>query len=135
MGEVHCRDPRTGIVYVYSSESYWDKEAKKKKERRKLIGKMDENGNVIPTNGKPGRPKKQKAEPAAKAQDENSLQQEMQQMKESYERRLQAQAERIAELESRLRTMEREEKSTVDALTRILTRKTAFLNAQQIISK
>ena len=51
MGEVHCRDPRTGIVYVYSSESYWDKEAKKKKERRKLIGKMDENGNVIPTNG------------------------------------------------------------------------------------
>ena len=60
MGEVHCRDPRTGIVYVYSSESYWDKEAKKKRERRKLIGKMDENGNVIPTNGKPGRPKKQK---------------------------------------------------------------------------
>ena len=60
MGEVHCRDPRTGIVYVYASESYWDKEAKKKKERRKLIGKMDENGNVIPTNGKPGRPKKQR---------------------------------------------------------------------------
>ncbi len=131
MGEVHCRDPRTGIVYVYSSESYWDKEAKKKKERRKLIGKMDENGNVIPTNGKPGRPKKQKEEPSAKVQEENSLQQEMQQMKESYERRLQAQAERIAELESRLRTMEREEKSTVDALTRILTRKTALLNTQQ----
>lgn len=131
MGEVHCRDPRTGIVYVYSSESYWDKEAKKKKERRKLIGKMDENGNMIPTNGKPGRPKKQKEEPSVKAQDENSLQQEMQQMKESYERRLQAQTERIAELESRLRTMEREEKMTVDALTRILTRKTAFLNAQQ----
>jgi hypothetical protein len=32
MGEVHCRDPRTGIVYVYASESYWDKEAKKKNE-------------------------------------------------------------------------------------------------------
>lgn len=131
MGEVHCRDPRTGIVYVYSSESYWDKEAKKKRERRKLIGKMDENGNMIPTNGKPGRPRKQKEEPATKAQDESSLQQEMQQMKESYERRLQAQAERIAELESRLRTMEREEKATVDALAKILTRKTAFLSAQQ----
>ena len=131
MGEVHCRDPRTGIVYVYSSESYWDKEAKKKRERRKLIGKMDENGNMIPTNGKPGRPKKQKEEPSTKAQDESSLQQEMQQMKESYERRLQAQAERIAELESRLRTMEREEKATVDALAKILTRKTAFLSAQQ----
>ena len=131
MGEVHCRDPRTGIVYVYSSESYWDKEAKKKRERRKLIGKMDENGNIIPTNGKPGRPKKQKEEPSDKAQDESSLQQEMQQMKESYERRLQAQAERIAELESRLRMMEREEKATVDALAKILTRKTAFLSAQQ----
>lgn len=131
MGEVHCRDPRTGIVYVYSSESYWDKEAKKKRERRKLIGKMDENGNMIPTNGKPGRPKKQKEESSAKAQDESSLQQEMQQMKESYERRLQAQAERIAELESRVRTMEREEKATVDALAKILTRKTAFLSAQQ----
>ena len=131
MGEVHCRDPRTGIVYVYSSESYWDKEAKKKRERRKLIGKMDENGNMIPTNGKPGRPRKQKEEPATKAQDESSLQQEVQQMKESYERRLQAQAEKIAELESRLRTMEREEKATVDALAKILTRKTAFLSAQQ----
>lgn len=131
MGEVHCRDPRTGIVYVYSSESYWDKEAKKKRERRKLIGKMDENGNMIPTNGKPGRPKKQKEESSAKAQDESSLQQEMQQMKESYERRLQVQAERIAELESRVRTMEREEKTTIDALEKILTRKTAFLSAQQ----
>jgi hypothetical protein len=41
------------------------------------------------------------------------------------------QAERIAELESRVRTMEREEKATVDALAKILTRKTAFLSAQQ----
>ena len=131
MGEVHCRDPRTGIVYVYSSESYWDKEAKKKKERRKLIGKMDENGNVIPTNGKPGRPKKQRENPEGQPQDESSLQKEMQQMKESYEHRLQAQAEKIADLESRIRTMEREERSTVDALEKILARKTAFLNSQQ----
>ena len=131
MGEVHCRDPRTGIVYVYSSESYWDKEAKKKKERRKLIGKMDENGNVIPTNGKPGRPKKQREDPAGKPQDESGLQKEMQQMKETYERRLQAQAEKIAELESRIRITEREERSTVDALEKILARKTAFLNSQQ----
>ena len=131
MGEVHCRDPRTGIVYVYSSESYWDKDAKKKRERRKLIGKMDENGNIIPTNGKPGRPKKQKEEPSTQTQDENSLQQEMQQMKDSYERRLQAQAEKIAELESKVRTMEREEKATIDALEKILTRKTAFLSVQQ----
>ena len=131
MGEVHCRDPRTGIVYVYSSESYWDKEAKKKRERRKLIGKMDENGNVIPTNGKPGRPRKQPEDTSPKAQDESKLQQEMQQMKESYEQRLQAQTERIAELEARLRAMEREEKVTVDALEKILRRRTAFRNSRQ----
>lgn len=129
MGEVHCRDPRTGTVYVYSSESYWDKEAKKKRERRKLIGKMDENGNMIPTNGKPGRPKKQREETPAEQQGENVLQQELQQIRESYERRLQAQAERIAGLESRLRAMEREEKATIDALEKILSRKEAFRNS------
>ena len=130
MGEVHCRDPRTGIVYVYSSESYWDKEAKKKRERRKLIGKMDENGNMIPTNGRPGRPKKQREEPSPPSPDENSLKQELQQMKESYELRLQAQTERIAELESRLRAMEREEKATVEALEKLLSRKAAFRNSR-----
>ena len=130
MGEVHCRDPRTGIVYVYSSESYWDKEAKKKRERRKLIGKMDENGNIIPTNGRPGRPKKQREEPSPQLPDENSLKQELQQMKELYELRLQAQTERITELESRLRAMEREEKATIEALEKLLSRKTAFRNSR-----
>ena len=131
MGEVHCRDPRTGIVYVYSSESFWDKEAKKKRERRKLIGKLDENGNVVPTSGRPGRQKKQKEETTTQAQDESSLQQEMQRLKESYERRLQAQAEKIAEIESRLRTMEGEEKATVDALEKILVRKAGSRSTQQ----
>lgn len=60
MGVVHCRNPRNGIVYVYSSFSYWDKETKSKKAIRKLIGKLDEHGNVVPTNGHPGRPKKNK---------------------------------------------------------------------------
>ena len=131
MGEVHCRDPRTGIVYVYASESYWDKEAKKKREHRKLIGKMDENGNVIPTNGKPGRPRKQREEASPQEKDESKLQQEMEQMKKSYEQRLQSQAERIAELESRLRAMEREEKATIDALEKLLSRQTAFRNSRQ----
>ena len=61
MGVVHCRNPRNGIVYVYSSFSYWDKETKSKKAIRKLIGKLDEHGNVVPTNGHPGRPNKNKS--------------------------------------------------------------------------
>lgn len=54
---VHCKDNRTGITYCYESESYWDKDAKMPKSHRKLIGKLDENGNIVPT-GPRGRRKK-----------------------------------------------------------------------------
>lgn len=51
-------DKRTGITYVYSSESYWDKDLKAPRNRKKLIGKIDEaTGEIVPT-GKRGRPKK-----------------------------------------------------------------------------
>ena len=33
---------QTGVTYVYESESYWDKEKKQPRSRRKLIGKIDE---------------------------------------------------------------------------------------------
>ncbi len=50
---------QTGITYVYESESYWDKEKKQPRSKRRLIGKIDaETGEIIPTGG--GR----KAEPA-----------------------------------------------------------------------
>ncbi len=49
---------QTGITYVYESESYWDKEKKQPRSRRKLIGKIDEEtGEIVPTGGK-GRSKK-----------------------------------------------------------------------------
>ena len=56
MSIVKLKDKRTGTTYVYESESYWDKEKKQPRSRRKLIGKLDENGDVIPT-GKSGRKK------------------------------------------------------------------------------
>lgn len=44
---------QTGITYVYESESYWDKEKKQPRSRRKLIGKIDEEtGEIVPTGGK-----------------------------------------------------------------------------------
>ena len=44
---------QTGITYVYESESYWDKEKKQPRSRRKLIGKIDgETGEIVPTGGK-----------------------------------------------------------------------------------
>ena len=57
MSIVKLKDKRTGTVYVYESESYWDKEKKQPRSRRKLIGKLDEEtGEVVPT-GKSGRKK------------------------------------------------------------------------------
>jgi len=44
-------DRRSGITYVYSSESYWDKAKKAPRSRRTLIGKIDDaTGEIVPTN-------------------------------------------------------------------------------------
>lgn len=57
MSIVKLKDKRTGTTYVYESESYWDKEKKQPRSRRKLIGKLDEKtGEIVPT-GKSGRRK------------------------------------------------------------------------------
>ena len=53
---VKSRDKRTGVTYVYESESYWDSEKKQPRSRRKLIGKVDEEtGAIVPTRGRRGR--------------------------------------------------------------------------------
>lgn len=58
MSLVKSKDKRTGITYVYESESYWDKEKQQPRARRKLIGKLDEaTGEIIPTDGR-GRKRK-----------------------------------------------------------------------------
>lgn len=49
---IRSLDRRSGITYVYESESYWDKNKKAPRSRRKLIGKVDpETGEVVPTSG------------------------------------------------------------------------------------
>jgi hypothetical protein len=57
MSIVKHTDKRTGVTYVYESESYWDKEKKQPRSKRTLLGKLDETtGEIIPT-GKSGRKK------------------------------------------------------------------------------
>jgi hypothetical protein len=57
MSIVKYKDKRSGVTYVYESESYWDKEKKQPRSKRTLIGKLDETtGEIIPT-GKSGRKK------------------------------------------------------------------------------
>lgn len=49
---------KTGVTYVYESESYWDKEKKQPRSTRKLIGRIDEEtGEIVPTSGRKGRKK------------------------------------------------------------------------------
>lgn len=57
MAIIKHKDKRTGVTYVYESESYWDKEKKQPRSKRTLIGKVnEETGEIIPT-GKVGRKK------------------------------------------------------------------------------
>jgi hypothetical protein len=57
MSIVKHTDKRSGVTYVYESESYWDKEKKQPRSKRTLIGKIDKaTGEIIPT-GKSGKKK------------------------------------------------------------------------------
>ena len=53
MAIVYQLDKRYGITYAYESQSYWDKETKKRRAKRKLIGRVDpETGEIVPTDGR-----------------------------------------------------------------------------------
>jgi transposase len=54
---VYQKNKKTGVVYAYESVSYWDKEKKQSRARRKCIGRMDPEKNVIV----PTRKKKQQS--------------------------------------------------------------------------
>lgn len=50
MGIVYQKDKRSGITYAYENHSYWDKEKKQSRSKRKLIGRLDETtGQIIET--------------------------------------------------------------------------------------
>lgn len=47
---VRMHNKKTGVTYIYESVSYWDKEKKQPRNKRKLIGKLDPvTGDVVPT--------------------------------------------------------------------------------------
>ena len=53
MAIIKQHDKRSGITYVYESISYWDKEKKQPRSKRKLIGKLDPStGEIVPTDGR-----------------------------------------------------------------------------------
>ena len=53
MAIIKQHDKRSGITYIYESTSYWDKEKKQPRSKRKLIGKLDPaTGEIVPTDGR-----------------------------------------------------------------------------------
>lgn len=62
MAIIRQKDKRSSLTYAYESESYWDKEKKQPRSRRKLIGRVDEKtGKIVPTDGR-GKRRKQASE-------------------------------------------------------------------------
>ena len=57
MSTVKLYNKKTNTTYVYHAWKIYDRTAHKSKVRRKLIGKVDASGNIVPT-GPVGRPPK-----------------------------------------------------------------------------
>ena len=58
---VYQHDKRINVTYAYESVSYYDKDKKQSRAKRRLIGRV-ENGEIIPTSGKRGRPRSESSE-------------------------------------------------------------------------
>ena len=52
MGIVFQKDKRSGITYAYENFSYWVKEKQQSRSKRKLIGRVTESGEIVPTDGR-----------------------------------------------------------------------------------
>lgn len=108
MSIVRHKDKRSGVVYVYSSESYWDKEKKQPRSKRTLIGKIDEEtGEIVPT-GKSGRKKADSEKPPSPITDQVGL--------------LAEKDEQIRTLKAQNRALRKEKQEIIDTLNSLCQR-------------
>ena len=49
MALVYVKNKKNNVTYVYESTNYWDKEKKQSRSKRICVGKLDENGEIIPS--------------------------------------------------------------------------------------
>lgn len=52
MAVIFQTDKRSGITYAYEATYWWDREKKQSRSKRTLIGRVDENKNIVPTDGR-----------------------------------------------------------------------------------
>ncbi len=110
MSIVKLKDKRSGTVYVYESESYWDKEKGQPRNKRKLIGKLDESGNIVPT-GKSGR-----QSVAQGSQGQDPAREEVCMLKE----KLQKAEQDIRERDLKISLLEKQKRETETMLKKLL---------------
>lgn len=68
---VYQIDKKSGAKYAFESVSYWDKEKKQPRSKRKYLGKVDpDTGEIIPSRGKTA---KSVQEPEERSQDRDTL--------------------------------------------------------------
>ncbi len=107
---VHQYDKRSGITYAYESTSYYDKEKKQPRAKRKLIGRVDPvTGEIVPTSGRRSSAKSETI-PAGSS------------MKEKYnllKQQCSEKDEKISELNNVVLSLRKENKRLTDLLARI----------------
>lgn len=112
MSLVKHTDKRSGITYVYESESYWDKEKKQPRSKRTLIGKIDEEtGEIVPTGGR-GRKKAEPDKPAEQEKPQKPVTDYVQQLAEK--------DELIRSLKSENQRLIKEKQKILDSLTTLV---------------
>lgn len=114
MSQVKVTNKKSGITYVYESESYWDKEKKQPRNKRKLIGKIDpETGEIIPTrNHASDAPDNSDGLPASVAG--------LKKLCRSYEKKLSKKDEKIQALDNELSGMKMEKKALLQKLRELV---------------
>ena len=105
MAIINLYNKKLNVTYVYDSVSYWDKDLKQPRSKRKLIGKRDPVTNeIIPTSGRgrrqnadaPSEKKSVHSDSSADLKYEKCLDREK-------DTTIQEQKKQIADLQSRLR--------------------------------
>ena len=104
----YCKDHRSGITYVYDVTAFTDENGKRKS-TRKLVGKLDEDNNIVPTSGRRGRlPKNRNVQDINAATDSG-----MQEQLESFRRQ-------VLELQEMVRTLREEKRVLVEGMQKLL---------------
>ena len=114
MAIVKSKNKKTGITYVYESESYWDPDKKQPRNHRTLIGKLDDDGNIIPT-GSRGRKRKD-----SNLQDMNEPTEEMESSLAYYQDQCRELGTKNIVLQEQIRKLEKEKSELLSNLRNVL---------------